>query len=76
MNFKRKVIAVAATALSLALAAPMAMAVPDPNVTAATTAAKTAFDDNFGAVATMFVAITVVVAMVVMAVRWFRRAAK
>lgn len=63
-------------AACLSVAAPMAMAVVDPNVTAAVGAATTGFADNFSPVALMFVGITVTVTVVLMAVRWFRRAAK
>lgn len=62
--------------LGLALASGAALAVPEANVLAATTAAQTAFTDSFGVVATLFVTISVTVALVIMAVKWFRRAAK
>ncbi len=46
------------------------------DVQGAVTAAQSAFSDNFGIVATLFVAITVTVTLVVMAVSWFKRASK
>lgn len=63
-------------AVCLSVAAPFAMAVADTNVTAAISAAQTGFTDSFGSVATLFVTISVTIALVLMAVRWFRRAAK
>ena len=46
------------------------------DVQGAVTAAQTMFSDNFGIVATLFVGIVVTVTLVVMAVNWFRKAAK
>lgn len=51
-------------------------AVPDAAVTAAITAANTGFTDNFSPVAVMFVGISVSIAVLLLAVRWFRKAAK
>ncbi|MCA3080231.1 MAG: hypothetical protein ING71_15745 [Rhodocyclaceae bacterium] len=48
----------------------------NPDVQGAVTAAQTAFSDNFGVVAVLFVGISVTVTLVVMAVNWFRKAAK
>lgn len=75
MNIIKKATAFC-VALFLSVAAPVAMAVVDPNVTAAVTATTSGFTDNFAPVALMFVGISVTVAVVLMAVRWFRRAAK
>lgn len=75
MNIYKKVTAFILAAC-LSVAAPMAMALPDPNVTAAVTAATAGFTDNFAPVALMFVGISVTIAVVLLAVRWFRRAAK
>lgn len=77
MNLKKlNGVVFAASLAVVSLFGGSAFAAPDANVTAATTAATTAFTDSFGTVATMFVTISVTVALVVMAVRWFRKAAK
>jgi hypothetical protein len=71
---KKQVLAVGA--LGASAMSGVALAAADANVTAAATAAQTAFTDSFGTVATLFVGITVTVTLVSMAVNWFRRAAK
>lgn len=52
----------------------VASAAADPVITSAITTMTTAFTDNFTVVAGMFVGFVVVVAMVSMLVRYFKRA--
>lgn len=73
---KLKLIAATLAGFGASVGSGLAMAAADTNVTAATTAAQTAFTDSFGTVATLFVGITVTVTLVTMAVKWFRKAAK
>lgn len=63
-------------AVSAALVCGAALAVQDPNVVSASTAVQTSFTENFPLVSNVYVQISVVVTLVGMAVRWFRKGAK
>lgn len=76
---KQKLKALAArsmAALGLGVVTASSYAATDANVSTAISVAQAKFDDNIGAVSGLFVGITVILTVIVMAVKWFRRAAK